>query len=776
MKIFSTLTFLLLIIFQSISFAATETFSASGEYTMSDYDTPEIAELRALDYARRSAAEQAGIYLESYSRMENFKLETDEIKTVASKNIKILDKPKISREILDSGVAKIRVDIQATVDTADLDAAIKKSELERQAAVKRYEELQQLSTKLDKDIADFQKKIAKLKADEPNDEISEEQERLDREFLSKQKLEEFNNSFNVNDINDLKYDFNLIDEAIKIDPKNFKAYGLRSMTDFLKWISELKNFMIGDLSYNNLTIPTPDIKYVNKAIIIAPDEFKSDSFVFLAGCYEIKAMADEKLGNNDEAKQNLDKALENFTKAIEVDPNNAKVYIVRGNFYKKSDYNKALADYNKAIELEPNNAANYKERSAIHSELKNYSDALKDLETFKKLDEENFDGVDYISLGNIYKGLKNYPLALESYNKAIEQKPRINWIDSRPLAYFQRATFYMELGEYDKALADYDNGAKLAKSSEIKWIRQLGDEVKQRIIERKNIADKIAEKYGKISDKDVDSFIKRGDEYYLEDFDLLAVEDYTRAISTDPKNQRAYFKRGRAHKYLEDYKAALNDFDSVIKLNPKYEDGDAYIKRGEIYEKLGDNKKALADYKEAFKLAPHSEVARKNIMRIRFPDKFNELETLSDRAYDLKNNEDYSNAIAEYTKILELDLENQDAYFNRGLSYSEMNDYKSAIVDFSKLIELNPKNVFAYYHRGNAYQDLQNYEQAISDYTQAIKLNPNYTDAYNNRGWTYYLLKNYSEAIKDFDKALEIDSNHQFAKKNRELCYKEINK
>ena len=39
MKIFSTLTIALLIIFQTVGLAATETFSASGEYLMSDYDT-----------------------------------------------------------------------------------------------------------------------------------------------------------------------------------------------------------------------------------------------------------------------------------------------------------------------------------------------------------------------------------------------------------------------------------------------------------------------------------------------------------------------------------------------------------------------------------------------------------------------------------------------------------------------------------------------------------------------------------------------------------------
>ncbi len=57
---------------ETVGLVVTGTFSANGEYLMSDYNTPEIAELRALDYARRNAAEQARIYLESYLRSVEF--------------------------------------------------------------------------------------------------------------------------------------------------------------------------------------------------------------------------------------------------------------------------------------------------------------------------------------------------------------------------------------------------------------------------------------------------------------------------------------------------------------------------------------------------------------------------------------------------------------------------------------------------------------------------------------------------------------------------------
>ena len=624
-------------IFQTVSFAAIETFSASGEYTMSDYDTPEIAELRALDYARRNVTEQAGIYLESYSRSINFELKTDEIKTVASNNIKILGEPKISREILSSGVAKIRVDIKATVDTADLEAVIKKSQEERQQAINRYEDLQKITLKLDNDIAALKKRIAELKDGEPDNEISEEQERIDREFLSKQKLDEFIKFIYSKD---LKYDLNIIDEAIKINPKNFKAYELRSIAGSFKLLSDMKKLMSTEqnkLSLHKLEI---DFKDMNKAIIIAPDnESKCESITALAICYGLKAKYEQSMSNDEEATRSLlNKALKSFNKAIEIDPKRAKSYSSRGHFYGVTlkDYDKALADYNKAIELEPNDTSAYKERSKLYMELKNYPDALKDLETCRKLDEKNFSALDYMSLGDIYKELKNYSGALESYTKAIEieEKMQIDWLDHRPLAYVMRAILYVEMGEFNNALADCENATKATEKTEMKFILQPLNKVKQTAVKGKGIADK----YGKISPKDVDSFIKRGDDYYEESFYLHAIKDYTRAISIDPKNQLAYFQRGKTYNLIDDYKAALNDFDTLIKFNPKYEDGEAYIRRGLIYE----------------------------------------------------NQKEYKKALIDFTKALEINPNNGKGYYLRAYIYEKLEDFEKALTDCDKAIEILP--------------------------------------------------------------------------------------
>ena len=70
-------------------------------------------------------------------------------------------------------------------------------------------------------------------------------------------------------------------------------------------------------------------------------------------------------------------------------------------------------------------------------------------------------------------------------------------------------------------------------------------------------------------------------------------------------------------------------------------------------------------------------------------------------------------------------------------------EYDEDIASYTKAIELNPDDDDAYYNRGWAYGKLEQYDKAIDDYTKSIQLNPDESDAYNNRGWAYSLyLKN----------------------------------
>jgi len=61
-----------------------------------------------------------------------------------------------------------------------------------------------------------------------------------------------------------------------------------------------------------------------------------------------------------------------------------------------------------------------------------------------------------------------------------------------------------------------------------------------------------------------------------------------------------------------------------------------------------------------------------------------------------------------------------------------------AIADFTKTIELKPDDAIAYNFRRGEYGHKGLHGQAIADYTKAIEFNSDYAKAYNNRAWEYH--------------------------------------
>jgi tetratricopeptide (TPR) repeat protein len=80
---------------------------------------------------------------------------------------------------------------------------------------------------------------------------------------------------------------------------------------------------------------------------------------------------------------------------------------------------------------------------------------------------------------------------------------------------------------------------------------------------------------------------------------------------------------------------------------------------------------------------------------------------------------------------------NADFYHNRGLTHARQLRFDEAIADYTKAIEINPKDDSAYIYRAMAYAEKSLYDKAVSDFTKAIEINPRDDSAYINRGSTY---------------------------------------
>ena len=92
---------------------------------------------------------------------------------------------------------------------------------------------------------------------------------------------------------------------------------------------------------------------------------------------------------------------------------------------------------------------------------------------------------------------------------------------------------------------------------------------------------------------------------------------------------------------------------------------------------------------------------------------------------------DYTGAIADYNKAIEINPAYVEAYFYRGRLKFRLKDINGAIADYSKVIEINPKSAQAYLQRGIARINLGDKDGGCIDLDQAGKLG--YEKAYEIR-------------------------------------------
>jgi hypothetical protein len=87
---------LFILIIPFIAHAETKVLTTEATYTMGDGETPSFAEAMVLQKAKQLALEQAGTYVESYTKIQNLDLTVEEIQTIAGGvvQVDVLEKKK----------------------------------------------------------------------------------------------------------------------------------------------------------------------------------------------------------------------------------------------------------------------------------------------------------------------------------------------------------------------------------------------------------------------------------------------------------------------------------------------------------------------------------------------------------------------------------------------------------------------------------------------------------------------------------------------------------
>lgn len=83
---------------------------------------------------------------------------------------------------------------------------------------------------------------------------------------------------------------------------------------------------------------------------------------------------------------------------------------------------------------------------------------------------------------------------------------------------------------------------------------------------------------------------------------------------------------------------------------------------------------------------------------------------------------DTSKALSDYSRVLEIDTANINAYTNRAEIYILRQEFDKALDDCNKGLILDPENIRLYYKRAAIYERKNEYDEAIADYEKVLDL------------------------------------------------------
>jgi len=117
-------------------------------------------------------------------------------------------------------------------------------------------------------------------------------------------------------------------------------------------------------------------------------------------------------------------------------------------------------------------------------------------------------------------------------------------------------------------------------------------------------------------------------------------------------------------------------------------------------------------------------------------------------------------AIASYTKALQIKPDNAGANNNLGLVLNYLGRHQQAIASYTKALQIKPDYAEAHYNLGIALSALGKLDEAIASFTKTLQLNPDIAGAHNNIGIALYDLGKVDEAIASYTKALQIKPDY----------------
>lgn len=110
-------------------------------------------------------------------------------------------------------------------------------------------------------------------------------------------------------------------------------------------------------------------------------------------------------------------------------------------------------------------------------------------------------------------------------------------------------------------------------------------------------------------------------------------------------------------------------------------------------------------------------------------------------------------------------------HVRKGYDHYKANRQKKAIAELSQAIEIEPQNDEAYFWRARAFIRLGQFDNAIADLNEVVDLNPRYSPAYDNLGWLLMRRNKYDESLMHLNKSIELNPDNGWTYYMRSRIY-----
>ena len=233
-----------------------------------------------------------------------------------------------------------------------------------------------------------------------------------------------------------------------------------------------------------------------------------------------------------------------------------------------------------------------------------------------------------------------------------------------------------------------------------------------------------------------------GDVHFVNNETRTSKEAWEECIRQDPKNIDCRLKLAELYNIVKEYQTSTRYTNEVIELDDR--NATAYFIKGlNIRDGKGDTATSLQYLQRAIDLDPNYQAAldMAAVMSAAVGDPIAE---------------------AYYKRLLEIDPNNGNVWYNLGMFYQERGMWNESIESFTKAAQINPKDAESYFNLGYIHLQLQVYQVAADYFTKAIQARDGYNHrGYYGRGYAYEMLGDVTRAEQDYRKALELNPQHQ---------------